>query len=280
MTHLQHAIVESGRLIEASGESSDVPWWSFGKAVLAAAALALVDQGRLSLDGPLEGQAYSLRQLLQHRAGLRDYGELPAYHEAVARGDAPWTRSELLARMAVLPAWAPGEVWSYSNVGYMRLNELIAAASGMPAARALEELVLAPLAVTGVRLAKAGDAAVPGYDPGWVYHGLVAGPLPEAARLLDGLLGGRLLSSASLGEMRRGFSLPQAVSPVFKSPAYGLGLMISDDPELRLEGHSGGGPGSSVAIYRDEARGRTVAAFSRGEDPNVAERATIDLLRR
>ena len=72
----------------AVGDVADppVPWWSFTKTVLAAAALVLVDAGRLTLDTPLAGQRYTLRQLLQHRAGVPDYGSLADYHDAVASG--------------------------------------------------------------------------------------------------------------------------------------------------------------------------------------------------
>jgi CubicO group peptidase (beta-lactamase class C family) len=49
------------------------------------------------LNGNL-GHSFTLRQLLQHQSGLADYGDLAAYHEAVARGDEPWPVSELLER--------------------------------------------------------------------------------------------------------------------------------------------------------------------------------------
>ena len=71
---------------EISADQARVPWWSFTKTVIAAGALALVRDGQLALDEPLANRPYSLRQLLQHRAGVTNYGELPAYHDAVARG--------------------------------------------------------------------------------------------------------------------------------------------------------------------------------------------------
>jgi CubicO group peptidase (beta-lactamase class C family) len=69
------------------GFSTDVvPWWSFTKTLIAAAALRLAERGRLALDEPLTGLPYTPRQLLQHRAGVGDYGQLPDYQAAVARG--------------------------------------------------------------------------------------------------------------------------------------------------------------------------------------------------
>ena len=77
-----------------------MPWWSVTKTCMAAAALILADRGKLKLDEPLPGRAFTLRQLLQHDAGLRDYAELPDYFAAVERGDPPWSEAELLARVA------------------------------------------------------------------------------------------------------------------------------------------------------------------------------------
>ena len=53
----------------------------FTKTIIAA-AVVLVQQARLSLDQPLANRRYTLRQLLQHRAGLAEYGDLAAYHAA------------------------------------------------------------------------------------------------------------------------------------------------------------------------------------------------------
>ena len=80
---MSHVLVREGAVVTSSGDAADVPWWSFGKTVIAAAALALVRDGQLALDEPLPDRPYTLRQLLQHRAGLTEYGRLPAYHEAV-----------------------------------------------------------------------------------------------------------------------------------------------------------------------------------------------------
>lgn len=132
-----------------------MPWWSFTKTVIAAAALALVRDGLLVLDAPLAGEPYTLRQLLQHRAGLADYGGLATYHDAVAcRADA-WPASELLARTdADQLIYRPGEGWAYSNIGYLLVRRLIEAATGEDLGSALTRLVLQPLGIEGVRLAE------------------------------------------------------------------------------------------------------------------------------
>ena len=66
--------VVSGGTVHAATDVA-VPWWSIAKTVLASAALLLVAAGRLQLDEPIRGRPFTLRQLLQHRAGLRCYGD-------------------------------------------------------------------------------------------------------------------------------------------------------------------------------------------------------------
>ncbi|MCY1552074.1 hypothetical protein D9M68_884490 [compost metagenome] len=117
------------------------------------------------------------------------------------------------------------------------------------------------------------------YDPGWVYHGLLVGPLAEAALLLDRLLAGHLLPQALLRDMQtvRTLGGPMPGRP-WVSPGYGLGLM--QGPEgggLTLSGHTGAGPGSVVAIYRS-ARGddtASCAVFLEGSDEGAAEAEVV-----
>ena len=67
-SHCLYAISD-GETIVTGGGATIVPWWSFTKTVIAAAVLTLVRDGRLSLDDPVDGQPFTLRQLPQHRAG-------------------------------------------------------------------------------------------------------------------------------------------------------------------------------------------------------------------
>lgn len=259
-----------------------VPWWSFGKTVIAAAVLRLVDQGVLDLDAPDPRGGYSLRNLLRHTAGLPDYGGLADYHAAVAAGGDPWTPAELRRRLGDRRLFEPGQGWAYSNIGYLILRERIEAATGLAFGEALRTLVFAPLGAEAFLVeARAQAAALPGviagYHPGWVYHGLMAGPPAEAAKLLDGLLSGRLLSPGLLAEMTRPRRLEVALGDrPWTDPGYGLGLMIASGRGHVVAGHTGGGPSSSIAVYGVE--GRAAAAFSVGDDPVPVERAVVEAL--
>ena len=112
------AVVDGAGRVRDGSSTAIVPWWSFTKTLIAACALRLVEEGRLRLDTPVAGQTYTLRALLQHRAGVGNYGSLADYHAAVARRDQPWTDAELFAHLPAEPlVFTPGTGWSYSNVG-------------------------------------------------------------------------------------------------------------------------------------------------------------------
>jgi CubicO group peptidase (beta-lactamase class C family) len=254
---------------------------------LAAAALALVAAGRLALDAPIASRSFTLRQLLQHTAGVPNYGELAAYHEAVERRDEPWSPEELLRRVG--PArvlFEPGQGWAYSNVGYLLVRRRIEEAAGEDIGPALGRLVFAPLGVPGVKLAREakdldatawGNAA--GYHPGWVYHGLAVGTPAEAALFLHRLMTGQLLPTALLDAMRVRYPLGGPVEGrPWRTAGYGLGLMMDvDSPRGLCMGHTGQGPGSVAAAYHfpDLDPPRTAAAFAPVEDQAVVECAVL-----
>jgi D-alanyl-D-alanine carboxypeptidase len=218
-----------------------------------------------------------------------DYGGLRAYHEAVARNDPPWEDGELWRRVgADRLLFAPGQGWTYSNVGYLIVRRLIEKTTGADIGAAVRQLVFSPLGVPGVRLAREprdlsttawGNAAA--YHPGWVYHGLLVGTPAEAVLFLDGLLAGRLLEPALLQAMleSRPVGGPVEGRP-WRTPAYGLGFMTDVvPPRGRCIGHTGGGPGSAAAAYHfpELDPPRTTAVFAPVDDVGIVERAALGL---
>ncbi len=294
-------------------DARPVPWWSFGKTVLAAAALVLVGQRRLHLDAPWPGHPFTLRQVLQHRAGIGCYGELAAYHTDVASGAAPWTVADLLSRAFRQP-WEPGTTFAYSNVGYLLVRQAIERAMDQALQPALQQLVFGPLGIGGVTVAstpadldQTAWGNVRRYHPGWVYHGLLVGPAAAAVSLLDGLLKGGLLPPVLLEAMMTAESVDGVVpGRPWRRTGYGLGLMIGEgDPRgwsifqpngsVRSEcsseqsiraflpsqsvrdvlyvGHTGGGPGSTAAVYAGPQG--VAAAFAADEDQGNVEAAAM-----
>lgn len=292
---IHSATIVGDDMIRGRGDPAAVfPWWSFTKTVIAAAALRLAEYGRLALDEALPDRPYTLGQLLQNIAGVPDYGGLREYHAAVAAGEPAWSRDELLRRVdADRLEFPPGQGWAYSNVGYLFARERIEACAGVDLGSALHELVLAPLGLHAVRLARALDdfravhwKAVHGYDPGWVFHGCLLGTAPEACRLLHALARGELLGEDSLARMRRARPIGGAVpGRPWVRHDYGLGLMIGTWADERgttsVVGHTGGGPGCVNAVYHfpDLGDGVTVACFAEGPNEAITEWEALRLAR-
>lgn len=289
------ALLDADGGIETTSPGGAVVWWSVTKPVLAAAALRLVADGRLALDAPLAGEAFTLRQLLAHRAGLGDYGPLASYRGAVARGDPPWTFAEMRARVeAASPPRPPGAPFAYSNLGYALVGRLVAEATGLALGAALEALVLAPLGVADARLAQTpADLAAtafpppPGYHPGHVHHGVLVGPAASAARVVRGIADGAGLPPALAAALRTPDPVEAGPLPgrPWAEPGYAPGLMagLMADPRtgarLRVLGHSAGGPGSVGAVYHAPETGRTAAVFAPGDDDAAIEHAALAALR-
>ncbi|HZE35718.1 MAG TPA: serine hydrolase domain-containing protein [Candidatus Eisenbacteria bacterium] len=283
------AFVEGGKAGDHHRLAPPVPWWSLTKTALAAGALVLVAQGRLALDAYLRPRPYTLRQLLQHTAGVPSYGDLVEYHQAVERGEEPWSREDLLRRVgADRLLFSPGHGWAYSNVGYLHVRGLVEEVTGEELGAALRRLVFEPLGVPDVKIARErsdldgtawGNAV--GYHPGWVYHGLAVGTPAEAALFLHRLMIGRLVPGELLATMCAPYTLGGPVEGrPWRTAGYGLGLMVDvASPRGRCLGHTGQGPGSVAAAYHfpDLDPPRTTAAFAPVEDQAVVERAVLAL---
>jgi hypothetical protein len=119
------------------------------------------------------------------------------------------------------------------------------------------------------------------YHPGWVYHGLLVGPVRSATTLLDRLMGTDFLAA----ELREQKLQPHVVGgPIedrpWKVPGYGLGMMCGESQLGHLvAGHTGSGPGSAIAIYRrmDSRASRSAAVFRAGGTLGQVEHAAFAL---
>jgi CubicO group peptidase (beta-lactamase class C family) len=142
------------------------------------------------------------------------------------------------------------------NIGYYLAGWIISSTTGDDFAQSLKTLVLAPAGLSEARLAAAKDdlngvqmGSAQGYDPGWVLHGLLVGPIAEAATFLHRLLSGAIIGRPMLAEMLKVRLLPQYRSELWPNPAYGLGIMGAWNGAPSPWGHSGEGPGSVIAVY-------------------------------
>ena len=150
---------------------------SVAKPFVATALLQLVDEGRLSLDAPIDTfftpapeawKRITVRHLLSHTSGLHDYPD-----DFDLRHD--YTEDELLAIIKAAPlAFAPGTRFLYSNLGYVALGLLIHEVTGRFYGDVLVERVFAPLGMKTARVISEADI-VPNRAGG--YQRLVGGVL-------------------------------------------------------------------------------------------------------
>ncbi|MGW5051389.1 serine hydrolase domain-containing protein [Actinokineospora sp. NPDC004072] len=205
------------------------------KTFTAVVVLQLVDEGRVELDAPIarylpgvvtgnyDGDAITVRQLLQHTSGLvRDV------RDARANPDGTYSLAELVASaMDEPPQGAPGAAVAYSNVAYLVLGMLIERITGQSAGEAITARVITPLGLDETSFPAARTRALaapylPGYTGGrlggfffwyetttaielsfWSTAGNMASTLDDLVESYRALGDGRLLSPAALAEMRR-----------------------------------------------------------------------------
>lgn len=131
------------------------------KTFVAAATLRLWEEKCLNLDGPitdiiseeyrqlLQEQGYcpqtiSARHLLTHTSGLFDYADSQEFQKAIfKKPQHRWTRTEQLqlAMRVGQPYGRPGEVYRYSDTGYILLGEIIERIAGQSLGAALRQLL-------------------------------------------------------------------------------------------------------------------------------------------
>lgn len=129
---------------------------SLSKQFTAAAIALLILDGTVSLDDPVGsylpdavkyGTDLTLRHLVYMTSGIRDYTERSR------RSGQPWftqfyfTRDEAVDAALLPPAldYPPGEKWSYSNVNYMLLTQIVEAAAAQPFADFAQRRLFGPL---------------------------------------------------------------------------------------------------------------------------------------
>jgi D-alanyl-D-alanine carboxypeptidase len=325
--------VASVAVIEKAGAEPHAYWipesdrepaflaYSITKTFTAALILKLCEEGQLSLDDRLarwfpyiaHADRIRVRQLLNHTAGIPDYGGLRAYHEGLKSSPStPWSLERFAAETFDKGLWfEPGHGWAYSNPGYMLLKRVAEEVTGASYRALISERIARPLGLERTAVAEAIEdlaALAPGascalspdgvprdvrayYHPGWVSHGVVASTASEVARFLDGLIRGELLSRRSLAQMTDFIVLPtnpsrassgQDARSRYGKPSYGLGLMCDPASPWGLTvGHNGGGPCySASAFHAYDLGGASVCAMGAIEEGFSAEDVVFDVFDR
>lgn len=173
------AVIEDGKVVLAKGyglsdvekgtkatEQTIYQLASVTKPFTAMAALLLVEDGKLSLDGkiteilaglPAAWSGVTVRHLLSHTSGIKSYTDV--FGAQKVADSKVFTADEILALVKdAPPVFAPGERYAYCNTGYYLLGMIIEKASGTPYGMFVAERIFKPLGMTSSSLDDYADA--------------------------------------------------------------------------------------------------------------------------
>lgn len=173
MADLEQGVANTTRTIFEGG--SLAKQFTSGVVILLAldGALSLEDDIRTYLpEIPDYGTPITLRHLMTHTSGLRDWGSVAAI-EGWGREDRSHTHAhvlEILSRQSALN-YTPGERYSYTNSGYNLLAMIVDRVSGMPFAEFSRERLFEPLGLDDTQWRDDYRRLVPGRASAYSFRG-------------------------------------------------------------------------------------------------------------
>jgi D-alanyl-D-alanine carboxypeptidase len=252
---------------------------SVGKTYVAAVALQLVKEGKISLDAPIEkylgaekwfsrlpnAKLITVRQLMNHTSGLVRYEFKDQFtKDLTANADKIWRPEELVAY--ILDEKAPfeaGKGWDYSDTNYIVLGMIIERVTGKKYYDLAKNRVLKPLKLenTFPQDSRTIKGLVQGYagaenpfggrdkvlengkfiiNPQFEWTGGgMATTSEDLARWAKFMYEGKAFDASLLPQMLDGVSAPM----LGKDTKYGLGVIIRPTRAGLAYGHSGFFPG-------------------------------------
>jgi len=220
--------------------------------------LLLQEDGKLSLDdavakyvpGLTRGNEVTIRQILSHTSGYRDYWPEDYVMTPML---APESAQQILDTWAKKPLdFEPGTQWQYSNTNYVIAGRIVETVSGQPLMNLLTRRILRPLGMNSVwnsdefkltqddatayyRHALGPLRVAPKEGRGWMF---AAGELAMTAHDLalwdESLIAQSILKTESYKQMFTEVKLKDG-----KGTQYGLGVGVRDRNGHRSIEHSG-----------------------------------------
>ncbi|MGP3683693.1 serine hydrolase domain-containing protein [Streptomyces sp. IBSNAI002] len=286
------------------------------KAFTATVVLQLVGEGRVGLDSPIEdylpglvrgegidGGRITVRHLLQHTSGLPNYTDymMAEYAGETSRHTYYQPRTLLDTAFAHKALFAPGSAWAYSNTNYVLAGLLIEKVTGRPVAEQITRRVIDRIGLRHTYFPGVGEEDIRGAHPrgyhaqrpgdrleditrldpswGWAAGQMVSTP-GDLNRFFSALVGGKLLRSAELAEMRTTVAVPDGTG---LGPGVRFGLGLTSTPLTcggLAWGHGGTIHGYATRnAVTDDGRAAAVAVTSLGngtpDSPDPAQ-ALVD----
>jgi CubicO group peptidase (beta-lactamase class C family) len=280
------AVIQHGEIVHKKGYGMadlerDVPLsprsvfdlGSTSKQFVALCILLLAEQGKLSLDDDIRrhipempdyGEPITLRHLIHHISGIRDYLELMTL--CGMRFENDYYEGEIIALLARQKElnFKPGEEYLYSNSGYFLLGEIVKRVVGQSLNDFAREQIFQPLGMDHTRFYDDFTLIVPnraiGYAPreggGYgieLYHSDLVGDGGLLTSVED-----LFLWDQNFYENKLGVGGPELIDQMLtrgtlndgKELSYASGLEIGHYRGLPIVSHSGGWAGYRSDIIR------------------------------
>ena len=261
---------------EAPPLDGEVRIGSISKTFTAVVIMQLVQEGKITLDEPVEsylpgllkgegidGSKITVRQLLQHTSGLPEYTDQIGLEDPFANRDKYYSARDTLDLALSKPAaFEPGSQFKYTNTNYIVLSLLAEKVTHRPLAEQITKRIIEPLGLSHTYYPGPGEENIRGTHP-HAYTRNKQGQLeditrqdPSAAggagamistpseltKFLQAAFNGTLLNQDSITEMKKTVE----ASDLIGVPGSGYGLGIFSMPLScggEAWGHSGGIPG-------------------------------------
>jgi CubicO group peptidase (beta-lactamase class C family) len=244
---------------------------SVSKQFTAMSVLLLVQQGKLSLDDDIRkyvsevpdfGRVITVRHLVHHTSGLRDFEEL--LYMAGWRWDDVMTREHMLDMVSHQKElnFSPGDEYLYCNMGYYLLAEIVARVSGQSFGKFADATIFKPLGMRNTHVHDDHERIVRNraysYQPegsnsfknrfhntSAVGGGGIYSTVEDLAKWVNNFDHGRVGGPGVLKQMDE-----QGVLNNGQTNRYAFGLFIEDYKGVKLVEHAGGWGGYSTDIIR------------------------------
>jgi D-alanyl-D-alanine carboxypeptidase len=267
-----------------------IPIASITKNVTGAVILQLAEEGALSIEDRIDkwlpameniSGSITIRQLLDHSAGLANFTSDPDYWAEISRdSDQLLSAAEVLRRYVGSPIFDAGSRTQYTNTGFLLLGLIVEAVTERPIAQEyrrrfwepmeLHEIFLPPFEESRGKVAHAwvGRSAAELQETNPLDYPLALSTRYSAFGLISSardiaawgraFYSGKLLSAESMAQV---FEARPAAGNIWAESGVGLGVRQYSYFEETQWGHSGGVPEAGSLLLHDPASGITVAVL-------------------
>jgi len=282
LAEMEHNVPNTPQTIFESG--------SVAKQFTAAALVLLQQEGKLSIDDPVRkyipelpdyGSPLTIRHLLNHTAGLRDWGTVMSLTGA-GRGDRVINMDlafDVITHQRALD-FTPGSEYSYSNSGYNLAAIIIERVSKQKFPAFIEERLFKPLGMTNSSWRDDYQRVVPGRAQAYSRQGNgpwrlnmpfmnVYGNGGMLTTVGDWMKWNAMLDSQSLGAPLVAALETRGVLNDGRKIAYALGLVVDTYKGLKDVSHGGATAGYQTFLARYPDNKVSVGVMCNGTSPSA-----------